>query len=774
MSPAALAGQARAAKELLDAGRFAAAMKIYQAVSRDHPDNAQAALMVGLCRARLGQRDQALRQYREVTRRWPTFLPGYFNLGNLYAEQRLWPQAQEAYQRCLALDPGLWAAYVQLVQILTHLGQASAAAELLDTARQRLPYQADRWRDLGDLQAQAGDLTGAIRTYRELADRQGDAGWLLGNLGSLLAQAGQAEDAAAVLTRAAGLPDADALSHYNLVHALLLLDRLQDAQVHAQRALDQFPLQPAAQLAWASVSAVRGDFAAAESALARMAELSPDPRLPAEAQARLSPPWPDSFPIPWVAGGLYAAWWLEQIERCDWREYTRKRERLASLVPVADPIPPSAPPLAPFDALILPVSPAARLTLAKQYSRALQDYMNPWRQPAAPAGRHPAKGPLRVGYCSPDFRDHPIGHLARDLFRLHDRSHVRAFAYDLHPPDHDGFIRSMGLGQGQYRNLAALSNREAARRIAADGIQILVDLCGYTRYNRAEILALRPAPIQISSMGFPGSMGADFMDYLIGSELLIPPEHEGLYSEKILRLPDAHNLVSGWPQPGDPGPRSRWGLPDQGPVLASFNSYYKIEPQVFDIWMGLLRDFPDTRLWLLAETPDVRRRLVAEAGSRGVAPEQIIFAGRVSPQEHLTRLGLADLYLDTLVYSAFTTLSMALWAGVPVLACLGDGYASRMGAVAVATAGLPDLVAADPRAYQQLARELLQDPARLAGLRARLKDQGPHNRLFDKHRYLAHLESGYRLIWDRHLSGAAPDHIRVPALDLSPAGGRPR
>jgi len=300
---------------------------------------------------------------------------------------------------------------------------------------------------------------------------------------------------------------------------------------------------------------------------------------------------------------------------------------------------------------------------------------------------------------------------------------------------------------------------EAARRIYDDHIDILIDLKGYTGQARPEILVDRPAPIQVNYIGFPGTMGADFIDYIIGDPFVTPLEHQPFYAEKIVQLPNSY-------QPNDTkrtiaaAPARRdCGLPEQGFVFCAFNSAHKFTPEMFDVWMRLLNAVPDSVLWVLSRSSATEQNLRREAAARGVAPERLIFAPCLPLAEHLGRQRLADLFLDTLPYNAHTTTSDALWAGLPVVTCAGETFAGRVAGSLLRAVGLPELVTTSLADYETTALALAREPQKLAALKEKLARNLPSAPLFDTARYTRDLEAAYVRMWDRWQAGEAPQAI---------------
>ena len=296
----------------------------------------------------------------------------------------------------------------------------------------------------------------------------------------------------------------------------------------------------------------------------------------------------------------------------------------------------------------------------------------------------------------------------------------------------------------------------------ADGIDIAVDLKGFTAQARTRIFAHRAAPLQVNYLGYPGTMAASYMDYLVADPVLIPPAHQADYAEKIIYMPHSYQVNDGARRIAEQGAdRARLGLPAQGFVFCCFNNNHKITPDRFAIWMRLLAAIPGSVFWLLADNQSAVTNLRQAAAARGVDPARLIFAERMDLPEHLARHTAADLCLDTLPYNAHTTASDALWAGLPVLTQLGQGFAGRVGASLLTAIGLPELITENDAAYEALALALARDPARLEVLRRKLWEQRLAAPLFDARRFTRHLEDGFTQIMERHRAGLPPDHIHI-------------
>jgi protein O-GlcNAc transferase len=404
--------------------------------------------------------------------------------------------------------------------------------------------------------------------------------------------------------------------------------------------------------------------------------------------------------------------------------------------------------------------PVYNLRVARSHSLAIARRIA-WLQPRLRRPARDGSPRIRIGYLSADIWDHPIAHLSAGLFEVHDRKRFAVHVYAYGRADESVYRQRIAQDAERFIDIDRLDNLGAAQRIADDGIDILVELTGHTSSARLEIAALRPAPLQIHWLGYPGSIGGDFLDYLIADRTVVPPEHLALYREKIIRLP--HSYQANWrDQPIEGGAsRAECGLPDGALVLCSFNQISKIEPRIFDAWMTLMLEVPDSVLWLLAGHASATVNLREAAALRAIAPKRLIFAPKLPKPRHLGRIGLADLALDTLIYNGHTTTSDALFAGLPVITVLGRHFASRVSASLLATQGLGELVAADLEGYLRLARCLTADRAKLAALRRKVASARLSHPLFDTARFARNLEAAYEAIWARRRAGAGPAHIDV-------------
>lgn len=401
---------------------------------------------------------------------------------------------------------------------------------------------------------------------------------------------------------------------------------------------------------------------------------------------------------------------------------------------------------------------AAARACAQSVLRAIPDKAQATMSlPSSPARR----GRLRVSYFSRDFSNHPSAMLLAGVIEAHDRARFEILAHDFTPPSGDGYRRRLDAAFDRVIPIGSLSDEAAARQIAADEVDILIDINGWTTGHRAAVLAPRPARLQVQWLGYSGTMGAPWIDYIVADHVLIPPAHEPHFSEKIIRLPGTYQPTDDKRPIAELPKRADVGLAEDAFVFCCFNAAYKITPEVFDVWMRLLKAVENSLLWLLEPAAAAAQALRSEAQGRGIAPERIIFAPLLPSAEHLARLRHADLALDCFPYGSHTTASDMLWAGVPLIALMGETFASRVSASVLTAGGLPELITTSLDDYQRLAARLAADRPGLAALKARIADQRRRAPLFDTARFTRGLEAAFAAIWERRQAGQPPDHISI-------------
>ena len=590
----------------------------------------------------------------------------------------------------------------------------------------------------------AGDLTGAVAGYRAHLAGHPEHAATWSNLGLALRLLGDAAGAIEACQRAIALDGGNANAFNNLGLALVAAYRVPEAIEAYRRAL---AFEPRFHECWCNLGlalAAAKQPAAAVEAFQRTLEIVPDH---ATALAHL----------------VY-----QSQQQCAWDGLDPWIERLKAVARS------DAGEIDPFALLAVCEDPADLVPATRHFARRIAASVAHLPPPRQPPGQRVPGERLRIGYLSANFHDCAVGQLAIELFERHDRKHFAVTAYSFGPDDGSRLRRRMVDGFERFVDVGNASVAAAAQRIADDGIDILVDLMGYTQGARTGILALRPAPIQLAYLGYPGPMGAAFIDYSLVDRFVVPPAGERHFDEKLVILPGCY-------QPNDScreidaeaGTRSDHDLPADAFVFCCFNQAYKITPEVFGWWIGLLLEVPDSVLWLLAFNRDAEANLRRELTACSIAAERLIFADRRPLTQHLARLRHADLFLDTWPYGGHTTASDALWAGLPVLTWPGAGFAARVAGSLLHTLGLGELIAGGPEDYVDRALRLAKNPEAMAATMARVRRARDGSQLFRGAAAARKLEAAFTAIWQRHARGLAPATIDLSQMtESAPAAER--
>jgi len=441
-----------------------------------------------------------------------------------------------------------------------------------------------------------------------------------------------------------------------------------------------------------------------------------------------------------------------KMKICDWSDLHNQCETLKTLISRGERA------ISPFVTLGLIDDSSLQKRVAERHANELFNF----KSQLDAILKKPSGGKIRVGYFSADFYDHATMYLIGSLFECHDKTKYEIFGFSFGTAKTDTMSSRARDGVDSFIDVTNLSDAQVALLARQHGIDIAVDLKGYTKDSRPRIFAHRAAPIQINYLGFPGTMGAKDMDYLVADSTLVPDRTRNSVSEKIIYLPNSYQVNDSKREISDRSfTREEVGLPKHNFIFCSFNSSWKINPRVFDVWARIMRSVPRSVLWLYEENSIASENLRAEAKKRDVDPSRLIFARFMPNSEHLARYRLADLFLDTYPCGAHTTASDALWAGLPVLTRLGGTFASRVAGSLLHSVGLEELITQTSDDYERVAIELATNPEKLQVLRLRLAENRSTCPLFNTKLFARHIESAYRAAYDRYHANLAPDHIWV-------------
>jgi protein O-GlcNAc transferase len=756
----------RLGNALLATDSFAAAVASYEASLAIEPDNVRGHNNLGQALMRLERRPEAIASFERAIVLDAQYAIAHNNLGIAHYAAGSYQRAAACYARALELDPNLVEARNNYGNTLLKLGRAAEALEQYERLPHLKPALLNRGKALHELRR----FEDAVESYQGALAAEPENAEALSNCAGALIALQRPEEALVYCERAISLKPDLAEAYNNLAGALCRLCRYDEAIAACETVLRLRPDYASAMSNLANVLlacdrpeealaycdralALQPEFAEAHEnrAAALMAARRPDEA--AIAFERLFAIDPSRrFAAGTVLGARQFA--------CDWTNYEAARE--AAIQAVLE----DRPAVLPFTFLSLCDSPELQLKCARAFvaDQVPADCRATW------SGARHRHERLRIGYLSADYRQHATAILMAGLFEAHDRSRFETIAISFGARDSSPLSERLEHGFDRFIDVRGLNDRKVVELLGSLEIDIAVDLKGYTWGMRPGILSRRAAPLQVNYLGFPGTMGLEEIDYLIADPVVLPPWQVSHCTERIVYLPECYQVNDDKRTVPQRAPsRREAALPEKGFVFCCFNNNYKITPPVFDVWMRLLLTVPGSVLWLLQDNVVAATNLRREAQSRGVSADRLIFAPRVSPQAHLDRHILADLFLDTLPYNAHTTTADALWAGLPVLTCMGASFQGRVAASLLHAIGLPELITHSLDEYFGCAAALASSPARLQELRTRLAHNRTRRPLFDTRRFCRHLEDAYTTMWRRHEAGLSPESFTVSASPVTEA-----
>jgi protein O-GlcNAc transferase len=759
------------ALQLLRQGQFAQAEQLYANVLAHAPDSFDALYFLGIIRFQQQHYAQALDLMEAALRIRPD-AQAFTHHGSVLQKLGRPAEALTSYDKALALRSDLPDALYNRAMALSELKRFQDALKSYDEFLALRPQDADalchRALTLLDLERHA-DALAALDEALLLHPR--DPAMLTAR-GSALRGLRRLEDALAGHDAALAADPDHMTAHFNRANVLADLERFAEAVAGYDRVVAALPDNARA---WNNRGTAlyrmrRGDEALAS--YGKALALQPDYAEVLHKRGELL--WHEKRDSGAAITDMEAALLADpdaaflrgdllylKMRQADWRDYDAQKTAIDLGVSAGKRV------ALPLYYANISDSPAALQACARIYCDSLF--------PAAPAvqtGTRRAHAKIRVAYLSADYREHPIAYLAVGLFEKHDRAKFEITAIDNGWDDGSSTRKRINAAFDRILDISKLTDSAAAQAIRVGEFDILVDLHGHTQYSRIGVLARRPAPIQVSYLGFPGTLGAPYMDYILADRITIPQSEHRFFTEQVVTLPDTYQANdSRRPVIGDVPTRAACGLPEKAFVFCNFNFVHKLTPAMFALWMRVLKKVPGSVLWQLESNSICAENLRAEAAAHGIAGERLIFAPLAPQAAHLARLAQADLCLDTLPYNAHTTASDALWVGTPLVTCRGNSFAGRVAASLLTAMGLPELVADNPDAYETLIVKLASDPVLLGAIRNKLREQRLTAPLFDTDRFRRHIEAAYTVMWERLMRGEAPQAFAVagpsPAMEES-------
>lgn len=657
---------------------------------------------MGLACLDMKAHDKAVACFSEAIRKKPDYAPAHNNLGNAWAELGEIQKGLESYKAALSFQPENAGTWINLGKLHVEEQQFKKAVSAFQKAISINPGFSEAYNNLGNVFLEMKRLKESGACFEKAISLKKDYYDAHNNLGVVLQESGNVKKAIEMFRKAAELsPDAIEPLH-NMANAYKDIHDLENAIFFFEKVLEKKP-----------------DYARALSSFVHQLQ--------------------------------HACAWKR------WEELSPKLDRitLGSLGNEKEWIE------TPFISITRKMDPEFNFLVARHRSRAMASQVKSIEVTFSHEKRM-QNSKIRVGYISHDFCDHPVAHLIAGLFSRHNRNHFEVFAYSDGPDDKSPFREKIRTSCDMFVNIREMDHEAVARQIYNDRVDILIDLMGHTRNNRLCVFSLRPAPVQITFLGFPGTTGADYMDYLVSDHVVTPDGAEKYYSEKLILLPHSYQVNDRQQVMEDKIPaRKEWGIPEDGFLFTSFNQLYKLDQNLFSVWMRILKQVDKSILWLFKTNDLAEKNLKSYAADQGVDPERIFFSTRCSKDKHLNRLTLCDLFLDTWLVNGHTTTSDALFAGVPVITMKGGHFASRVSESLLKAVGLSELAVDTSEEYEQLAVHLARHPESLVKIRQRLAKNRITEPLFDTEKFAGNLEKGLFAAWKRFLDGKKPQSIRV-------------
>jgi predicted O-linked N-acetylglucosamine transferase (SPINDLY family) len=709
-------------------GKLNEARSVYEKVLSINPKHFDMLNMYGIAQAQLGNFKAAADLISRAIAINPNHASFYNNRGGTLLKLKQSEAALVDFKKAIQLKPDLADAHNNQGLALRELEQYEAALASFEKAIQLKADYADAYNNRGLVLLGLKQPEAALASIDKAIQLKLDYVDAYINRGCALMELKQLEAALASHEKAIELKPDYVEAHLSRGNALLELRKPETALVSYEKAIQ---LNPNYAEAYRKSGNANRELRQLEAALASY-----------ETALALKPD------LDFLLGELL----FMQMYLCDWRTFQDRVSELSDKLKNNLMVSTSFPTLALTDVLVM------------HYKAA---YI--WSKDTCPSSatlgtilKSAPKDKIRIGYYSSDFHNHATAYLMAELFERHDKSKFEVIAFSFGPSVQDAMRQRLEAAFSQFIDVRLQSDKDVAQLSRTMGIDIAIDLKGYTADSRPGIFSYRAAPIQISYLGYPGTMAAEYIDYLIADPTLVPVESQKYYSEKIIYLPDSYQVNDRQRVIADTVyTRDALGLPPEGFVFCCFNNNYKITPPTFDGWMRILHAVPGGVLWLLEDNATAAVNLRKEAQARGIDSQRLVFAKRMDLPEHLARHRAADLFIDTLPYNAHTTASDALWAGLPVLTCMGESFASRVAGSLLNAIGMPELVPTTQADYEALAIDLALNPAKLAALKAKLEKNRLTTPLFDTPRFTKHIETAYMQVYQRYRDDLPPEHVYV-------------
>mgnify|MGYP000430365441 CR=1 FL=1 len=690
-----------------------------------NPDYIDLLNNLGIVFNELGQFDKAIKSYEKAITIKPDYADAYNNLGNVFKDFNQLDNAVKSYKKAIKINPNLSEAFNNLGNVLKDLNQLDDAVKSFEKALEINPNFAEAHNNFGNVLTGLGQLNDAVKSFEKAIAIDPEFSEAYNNLGNVLKDLGKLNDAVRSYEKAIELNPSFAEAHNNFGSAFKDLNQLEDALKSFEKAVE---INPNFAEAYHNLGNVFKD-------LNRL-----DDALKSYMNAKVI-----RDDLDYVLGNILST----KINSCNWDDLPNLLEELMHKInnnkKVVDP----------FTLFSLVDDPLVR----RKATELRVKNSHPKSNALPKIELYPKHKKIRIGYFSADFREHPVGFLTAELYEVHDRNHFEIHAFSLGRNTKDEMNLRIKAGVDQFHDVQSMAHKEVTLLARSLEIDIAIDLTGLTAKARTDVFAMSAAPIQVSYIGFLGTMGADYYDYLIADPVMIPKKNQKYYSEKIIYLPSFQVNDSKDLPPDISFSRKEVGLPEEGFIFCCFNNTYKFTPAVFDSWARILQSVKGSILIVYANNELSKTNLTKEIVRRGIEAERLIFGASLDRPEYMARYRVADLFLDTQPYNAGTTASDALRMGLPMLTLIGESYQARMGASILSALNLPELITNSPEEYELLAIELASNPEKLKSIKEKLASNLSTAPLYNTKLFTKNLEAAFTEVHERYHQGLESDHI---------------
>ena len=677
----------------------------------------------------LGRLPEALSNFDCAISLDPAYVQAYYNKGNCLHKQRNFAKALQSYDQAIALKPDYAEAYSNRGVVLNTLERFDDALSSYQVAIEFKPNFAEAYYNQGNALLNLKRYEDALLSFKQAIIFNSNYADAFINQAKTYIYLGQFKLALASCEQVIELKPDNADTYIHCGEILFKLNALEKAR-----------------LSYGFAIALDSEYGLAyfnRGVCLKLLMRNEEALLDLQCAAKFSPNQPL---LPLITLNV-------SMHLCSWGDFTSHLNEIIENINLKNEV------SIPFAMQAL----TDQLGVHKKIALRFIEDSHPSNTKLSPITPYPIHEKIRIAYISADFKSHPVAHLSAELYDLHNRDQFEIYAFSTGPNTQDEMRQRLEVSIDNFHDVQVFSDEEVALFARVLQIDIVIDLTGHTALSRPGIFALRAAPIQINYLGYPGTFGADYMDYIIADKVLIPEDKQSHYVEKVVYMPDSYMVTNSQVTlPNNIFTREILGLPATGFVFCCFNQSYKILPEIFSCWMRILKQIDGSVLWLSHSNATAIKNLKAEAVKQGVQEHRLIFSERMpSVEEHLNRIQLADLFLDTLPFNAHTTASDALRMGLPVLTRMGESFASRVAASLLNAVNLPELVTANSAAYEALAIELATQPDKLAAIKTKLLANLPTAPLYNTPLFTQHLESAYKMMYQRYHDGLEPEHIYV-------------